>query len=162
MWEEQEIIAVHTIIQIIINTFLTVNSVAFQLTFCMPLQIGHSFWLETIKSNQFYLCRPKSQSHCLSGFYNLYSERHRLSSEPWLEWGGKNGKRWKKSQEEPQRRHPSSGTDRHAIEDTFTEQDDKKHSLKISSDTSKLYEIHVTCVDPGGWLSRPKNWISGL
>ena len=32
-----------------------------------------------IKSNQFYLYSPKSQSHCLNGLYSLYSEQHPLS-----------------------------------------------------------------------------------
>ena len=31
------------------------------------------------KSNQFYLYSPESQSHCLNGLHNLYSERHPLS-----------------------------------------------------------------------------------
>ena len=30
---------------------------------------------------------PKSQSHCLSGLYNLCSEQHPLSLDPRLEWG---------------------------------------------------------------------------
>ena len=34
-----------------------------------------------------YLYSLKSQSHCLSGLYNLYSERHPLSSEPLSEGG---------------------------------------------------------------------------
>ena len=38
-----------------------------------------------IKSNQFYLYSPKSQSHCLSGLYNLYSEQHPLSLDPRFE-----------------------------------------------------------------------------
>ena len=41
--------------------------------------------LEQIKSNQFYLYSPKSQSHCLSGLYNLYSEQHPLSLDPRFE-----------------------------------------------------------------------------
>ena len=40
-----------------------------------------------IKSNQFYLYSPKSQSHCLSVLYNLYSEQHPLSLDPRFEWG---------------------------------------------------------------------------
>ena len=40
-----------------------------------------------IKSNQFYLYSPKSQSHCLSGLYNLYSEQHPLSLDPRFELG---------------------------------------------------------------------------
>ena len=35
-----------------------------------------------IKSNQSYSCSPKSQSHRLSGLYNLYSEQHPLSLDP--------------------------------------------------------------------------------
>ena len=34
------------------------------------------------KSNQFYLCTPKSNSHCLNGLYNLYSEQYLLSLDP--------------------------------------------------------------------------------
>ena len=33
----------------------------------------------SILSNQFYLYSQKLQSHCLSGLYNLYSDRHPLS-----------------------------------------------------------------------------------
>ena len=35
-----------------------------------------------IQSNQFYLSSPNSQSHCFSGLYNLYSERHPQSWDP--------------------------------------------------------------------------------
>ena len=38
-------------------------------------------------SNQFYLYSPKSQSHCRSGLYNLYSEQHPLSLDLRFDWG---------------------------------------------------------------------------
>ena len=37
------------------------------------------------KSHQFYLCSPKSQSHCFNVLYDLYSEQHPLSLNPPLE-----------------------------------------------------------------------------
>ena len=41
-------------------------------------------------SNQLYLYRiTKSQSHCCSGLYNLYSERHHLFLDAWVKWGKK-------------------------------------------------------------------------
>ena len=70
-----------------------------------------------IKSDQFYLYSPKSQSHCLNGLYNLYYEQHPLSLDR-FEWGKtchveKNNlstgriRRWKKPLEESQTRDPS-------------------------------------------------------
>ena len=41
------------------------------------------------KTNQISCIRkpPKSQSHCVNGLYNLYSEQHPLSIGPHFEWG---------------------------------------------------------------------------
>ena len=84
------------------------------------------------KSHQFYLCSPKSQSHCFNVLYDLYSEQHPLSLNPPLErWetchvdGKKKKLLGKKTMEESQRRDPSSRMDRHAIDVTWTEKSNK-------------------------------------
>ena len=62
--------------------------------------------LADIKSNQFYLSSPKSQSHCLNG---LYKKKKKTMEET----------------SEPQRRDPSSRTDRPAIDVASTERGNK-------------------------------------
>ena len=62
-----------------------IQSLVFLHCLCYSLVI--SFFKSFIKSNQFYLYSSKSQSHFLNGLYNLYSEWHPLSLDPWFEWG---------------------------------------------------------------------------
>ena len=129
--------------------------------------LAHSCWLTQwivcvalppyviTESNQFYLY--SSKSHCLNGLYNLYSEWHPLSLDPWFEWSKtshvdgkkdpfnrvkKNKKQWKTPQEQPQRRDPSSWMDRHAIDVMCTEKNNKSQFTSHSnrkSDTSYIW-----------------------
>lgn len=73
-----------------------------------------------VNSNQYYSCSPKSQSHLFSG---LYSRRHPLSLGPRFEWGktcveknktpfNREGIKWRKPQEKPQRQ-TCSRTEQH-------------------------------------------------
>lgn len=40
-----------------------------------------------VRSSQLHLYSLKSQSHCLSGIYNLYNQWHPLSLDSWVELG---------------------------------------------------------------------------
>ena len=103
------------------NTF-THGKNHFQDYSCVTLMcVLHSL---AVRSNQIklYSYSQKSQSHCLNGLHNLYSERHPLSLDPRFEWGKQ---QWKKPQEEPQRRDPSFRTDIHAIDVACTEKSNR-------------------------------------
>ena len=93
-----------------------------------PISQSRSTWLIDIqvKSSQFYIYSLKLQSHCLNGLYSLYSGQHPLSLDPRFKWGKlETQKKWKKPQEEPQRKNPSPRTDRHAMDVACTEQNNK-------------------------------------
>ena len=100
-------------------------------------------------SNPFYSYSPKSQSHCRSGLYNLYSERypHNSSEQNVPHWGKNLLTRDKKKDGRNMRWDRSPRTDRHAIDVAYTEQNNTitVHMLHWQDIWYKLWNISKVC-----------------
>lgn len=67
------------------------NVASSKLTILLIPAHSNNIQQRTPNTNQMYLYSQKSQSQCLNGFYNLYSETHPLSLCPWFKWKKKTG-----------------------------------------------------------------------